>query len=147
MIRMCKNCHTADRYRDGHCKVCAKTRALAMYHRNPELHLKRAAEWKRTNRGRSRQLGRKGGRTDWKPGEHEKAEARLLTVSVCEVCRSPDAHHKRGWNADHDHATGLFRGIVCHPCNIAISHVEKFGLDRGQQIASYLLKSKATHED
>jgi hypothetical protein len=71
-----------------------------------------------------------------------RAIAALKAANRCEVCNSVDPRHKRGWNADHDHATGLFRGIVCHPCNIAISHVERFGLDRGQQVWYYLARKK-----
>ena len=80
------------------------------------------------------------------PGEHEKAELSLATAKYCEVCKGTNPHNKKGWNADHDHKTGLFRGIVCHPCNIAISHVEKFGINRGQQIQSYLDKN-SSHEN
>ena len=41
-------------------------------------------------------------------------------------------------SADHDHKTGKFRAHIYHPCNIALSHVEKYGLERGPQINLYL---------
>lgn len=125
----CKKCGCKERYSGRKCKACSKKRALDKYYSNPAENQARAAVWKRNNRARARVSGRKGGRTNWLPGEHEKAEAALLVTVMCEVCSSTNPRHKRGWNADHDHSTGCFRGIVCHPCNIAISHVEKFKID------------------
>lgn len=137
-VKSCRRCGSKDRYSDNKCVPCAKLRAKERYHRNPERNKAIARQWKQDNRERSRVSGRKGGRTDWQPGEHEKAEARLAVTTNCDVCGSSNPRHQRGWNADHDHATGLFRGIVCHPCNIAIAHVEKFGLDRGSQVLLYI---------
>jgi hypothetical protein len=37
---------------------------------------------------------------------------------VCGVCKQvPDA---RGWATDHNHVTGVVRGILCHKCNIRL---------------------------
>lgn len=36
---------------------------------------------------------------------------------ACAICRRSDA---RRWATDHDHATGFFRGILCHACNMGI---------------------------
>lgn len=138
-VESCSKCGTeSGRYKDGKCISCARAASRARYHKDPEKHKAHAREWKQNNRERSRVSGRKGGRTNWLPGEHEKAEEALAKTTCCEICKSTDPRHKRGWNADHSHTTGKFRGIVCHPCNIALAHVEKFRLDRGPQIASYL---------
>lgn len=142
MALACKRCGTNDRYDTGKCRFCARQRARAGYHLNAEHKKKVAREWKQQNRDKSRVSSRKGGRKDWLPGEHEKAEVRLQQTVKCDVCDSLDPRHARGWNADHNHTTKRFRGIVCHPCNIAIAHVERYGLDRGLQIALYLNKGK-----
>jgi hypothetical protein len=66
---------------------------------------------------------------------------------VCAVCGSddPQGNVHGQWATDHDHSTGLVRGILCNPCNIMLG----FGrddpsvLDRG---AEYLRKSSAKND-
>lgn len=44
----------------------------------------------------------------------------------CAICHSPSPRKisRTGgpgeWTVDHDHKTGKVRGIVCHPCNVAL---------------------------
>jgi len=38
---------------------------------------------------------------------------------------------------DHDHKTGNFRGWLCHPCNLALGHVND-SPQRLRQLAQYL---------
>jgi hypothetical protein len=40
----------------------------------------------------------------------------------CEVCGKTAPEHKR-LHIDHDHKTGLFRGMLCHACNVALGQV------------------------
>ena len=46
-------------------------------------------------------------------------DARLAAQSgVCAVCHSMDPQHWSGrFQVDHDHATGVVRGLLCAPCN------------------------------
>lgn len=37
--------------------------------------------------------------------------------SICALCSSADAGSKKGWQTDHCHVTGSFRGILCKKCN------------------------------
>lgn len=57
----------------------------------------------------------------------------------CLICKGP-VHGKRRGHVDHDHETGVIRGILCHGCNTgigglgedpnnlraAIAHLERF---------------------
>jgi hypothetical protein len=38
----------------------------------------------------------------------------------CLVCRVHQSDMKRALSVDHDHATGIFRGLLCHGCNGAL---------------------------
>jgi hypothetical protein len=42
----------------------------------------------------------------------------------CATCQR-DTPTKTGWDTDHCHTTGKVRGIICHPCNIAIGLVRE----------------------
>jgi hypothetical protein len=51
------------------------------------------------------------------------AEADALLVGqggVCAICRKPPARPV----VDHCHKTGKVRSVLCHPCNVALPHVE-----------------------
>jgi hypothetical protein len=40
---------------------------------------------------------------------------------MCAICRKPEAENHHGRLAvDHDHKTGLVRGLLCHNCNRAL---------------------------
>ena len=105
--------------------------------RSAEYHRR----WRQKDLERARLRSRKNNRKGWAPGEHEKAEAAKFFVTECAVCRSTNPRRKTGWCADHSKKTGKFRGFVCHPCNVAIGHVENYGVDRGQDISAFLKRS------
>jgi len=41
---------------------------------------------------------------------------------------------------DHNHATGVVRGLICHNCNIAIGHLKDDPV-KAESVASYLRRS------
>ena len=56
-------------------------------------------------------------------GEHERMLA--AQAGVCKICCQEEARrHKDGsavaLHVDHDHATGIVRGLLCHRCNVGL---------------------------
>jgi hypothetical protein len=41
----------------------------------------------------------------------------------CAICHS-DKSGRRGWHVDHDHQSGVVRGLLCHFCNTAIGSLK-----------------------
>jgi hypothetical protein len=42
----------------------------------------------------------------------------------CAICSSDHPGWKRGWHTDHDHKSGVVRGILCHVCNRLLGYVK-----------------------
>ena len=43
----------------------------------------------------------------------------VIAQGGCAICHSA-RHGGRGWHGDHDHRTGLFRGVLCSTCNAGL---------------------------
>lgn len=52
------------------------------------------------------------------------------------LCACCGCAKKLEW--EHDHATGEFRGLVCHSCNSRIFHVERCGKTPTAEVQAYL---------
>jgi hypothetical protein len=68
----------------------------------------------------------------------EQHSAKLAEQSNrCAVCREEFDSDRRQPRIDHDHATGVFRGVLCHACNVSLG---LFGDDpaRLRRAADYL---------
>lgn len=54
----------------------------------------------------------------------ERHQAMYLAQNgCCALCKEPVEYNRI--DADHSHATGEFRGLLCHRCNVLVGHVEK----------------------
>lgn|SRR6266576_263560 len=103
------------------CRVCARTSYRAR-RGNPDTP-------RRGERGiplRARELRRKYDMT------LEEYEALLhAQKKACAICGSVDPRHGRGPTGaspylavDHDHTSGLVRGLLCHPCNRGLGQLQ-----------------------
>jgi len=85
-----------------------------------------------------------------KPGEYGRIY--LSQGQVCAICRRATGASK-ALSVDHDHKTGLVRGLLCSTCNKLLGHLRD-DWQAAQRIASYLLDPpakqlgiRALHED
>ena len=62
----------------------------------------------------------------------------------CALCKSLDPKHVRGFQTDHDHVTGKYRGILCNSCNTDIAAYERMKAMPG--LRAYLNKGKLPRE-
>lgn len=62
---------------------------------------------------------------------------------TCEACGIAEAQLDRSICVDHDHATGTFRGFLCHRCNLTLGHA-KDSSTRLYALAQYIVRTTDT---
>lgn len=100
----------------GYCKKCARESTRKWTNKHPrqglevERHREQINDWRRKNvtLEKQRDYHRKK-RYDLSREEYERLP------KECAICGSPD-----NLVLDHDHVTGLFRGVLCHRHNVGI---------------------------
>ncbi len=122
--------------RDGYrndCKDCMAAYRKAKYRKDPEIAKRRVQEWRTKNperylegqrryrekhgeqrraRDRAGHLGRAYGLT---PSDYDFLVA--VQGGVCAICGRAE---EKGLHVDHEHKTGLVRGLLCGRCNKGI---------------------------
>ena len=101
-----KNTHR-DRVRELERKYAKKK-----YHSNPELALKKTKAWRKLNPEKWKMAKNKA------HNKHREKIASRPRPFNCEICGE-----LRRIVYDHSHQTGLFRGWICDPCNMALGLV------------------------
>lgn len=145
--RTCRHGHVAQRLvYNNDCVECikgrdarytrsgARARALrAHYAKNREQRLAGSRRWQAANPERWAEVQRK---SDGLP------DPTRPMPECCEICgRKPK--DTKTLALDHCHATGLFRGWICRPCNSGLGMLGD-DLDRVLKAAAYLQKFKAS---
>lgn len=132
------------------CKVCVgvrvkawkelniekvKARAKERYEKTQDQQRERAREWHHANKERSSAQG-----AVWRAANKAKikatkrlaatgftdalvTEALRLQANACGICKADLSQvPPRHVHADHDHATGAPRGVLCHHCNVGLGY-------------------------
>ena len=136
------------------CTKCGESKILDDFPINPKMKFNRGSwcrkcstalnkEWQERTGYKSKPLSREKQREyDRKPERRLAARERRLrknyTLTItefnelltsqnkrCAICSSLKAGGKNNqWAVDHDHKTGLVRGILCHKCNRGLGHFD-----------------------
>lgn len=72
-------------------------------------------------------------------GDEKRA---LITGAACEICGAT-AEDGATIVLDHDHDTGMVRGILCQSCNSKLGHIERLTVDWTNKAAAYLKTPQA----
>lgn len=100
-------------------RYLAYQRAYYLQHREARLAQQKLLDSQNPNNRRNRKLREFYGITV------EEYDALLSKQDGrCAICRSRDAGGRGRFHVDHDHATGMVRGLLCHGCNTRLPIIE-----------------------
>lgn len=113
------------------CKVCARQTRQNYVEKFPERVLASKTRHAQNNHARIRELARARDRANPDKVKARNLRKRGLSVSefngllekqsgLCAICRSDTPRAKGRFRVDHDHRTQEIRGLLCHPCNVAL---------------------------
>ena len=81
------------------------------------------ARWRADNPDKVKAYARKN-KTGWTQEDFDKAwEAQDGKCAICCLQLQPSGVKNESARVDHDHKTGLVRGLLCNSCNVALGHL------------------------
>jgi hypothetical protein len=96
-----------------------------LYYENKEAYLRR---------NRKSEIKRKYGITI---EEHDRIL--IAQGDCCALCCTDTPRGQGTWHVDHDHDTGVVRGLLCHSCNTMLGSYERLKKGIGlERVAEYL---------
>lgn len=146
-MKVCKTCGLKKQFSEytkhhtnldgvsGSCTVCLRAKRRAAYAANPAKALQRSRAWAKANPERMRELNarhapKRKANLYWYHIENRcgLTKAQYLQMMVdqnhsCAICLKPNNLSKK-MHVDHDHATGLVRGLLCSHCNHLLGHAK-----------------------
>lgn len=136
-LEPCRFGHAEGRNSQNRCLVCCRLSAKRR-RADPAIRERerlRSLAWARAHRGYSKEWWAKNKDKAQRYQDRKKSKFHGLTRTEvlarlaaqggkCAVCGTTEPGGSRGgWPADHDHATGAVRGILCHGCNVGIGNL------------------------
>lgn len=108
----------------GQCRECGRTKQVDRYRSDPsyDQNYRKTVKGREVSRdSRWDRLGIKNrDGTTFNSADYNKAY--LLQEGKCKICGVHGSELKRSLAADHNHSTGVFRGLLCDKCNRGIGY-------------------------
>jgi hypothetical protein len=134
-IQFCPKGHdtwVCGRTKRGTCRECQYIATLKNYHEHPEKTKLTAQKYRQAHPDSYRETKKN---SSWKYQGIKNQDGSWFTQETyntvfkqqlgrCAVCGKLSYTVKRGLVVDHCHSTGLFRGLLCGPCNITVGVLE-----------------------
>lgn len=114
------------------CRRCKTFKPLALFYKGrgfcKPCHRVEGDLWRAAHPEQAREQARSGQRKR-RHGTSREEYAAMVEVAdgKCQICGvDPRSTDGRGdyLAVDHDHSTGLIRGILCRPCNLALGYMQ-----------------------
>lgn len=90
---------------------------------NPNKVSERVQKWRKANPDKVRRISR---RNDLKKKfgiTIEQFDNMLVAQGgCCALCGTLEPGGNKSFRVDHDHDTGIIRGLLCHHCNVGLGH-------------------------
>lgn len=102
------------------CAVACRDEWRERYEADPEHHKSRVKAWREQNPSKAK-VNAMNGRLFLTVDRYEQMLEEC--GGTCMICGTPPGKRKRGWRTlcvDHDHETGVVRGLLCRRCNTGI---------------------------
>lgn len=112
--------------------------ANVKYWADPEAAARKIREYNKTHPEMIKKVNRKSKlKREYGLTLEEYDHMLLSQGGVCKVCKGPPLAKDNTYHVDHDHVSGKVRGILCHPCNVAIGNALE-SPERLRKLADYL---------
>lgn len=124
MTQVCTGCSVEKSESDYYRYSPQSGRKKLLYSKCKACHAARMAKWHKANpnvRHRARWLHKYG--IDITPEQYD--ELHDLQAGKCAICGRAEPVSGRRLAVDHDHQTGLVRGLLCTKCNTTVGWVEQ----------------------
>ncbi len=125
--------------RNRRCKECRNARNREHVANNRERRMETMARWRRDNPDRYERAQRAYKLRSYGLTLEQYAALLQEQGGACAICGEPETG---GWDLaiDHDHATGIVRGLLCRRCNVGIGLLRD-DADVAAAAADYLRRS------
>ena len=138
--KLCRNCkqdkpveefHKSKINSDGlknECKPCRKIEAQVYRKKYPEKIAANTKKWYALNPEKRKAVYRNKG---WRDAGIDMDYPRYLILLEkqehrCKICKKHESEFDKALAVDHNHTTGVVRGLLCHDCNMVIGKMNDY---------------------